>query len=134
MAAVDPNELIELDSNFLIAAYSKTSVAGRELEQWLRQGNVVQMSAIAWSEYLCGPLRETELHIAGTALSRIEAFTGEDAELSSQLFNHTGRRTRSHVDCMIAAHAIRRNALLATLNLQDFGRFEKFQLRLARDI
>ncbi len=89
------------------------------------------MSAVAWSEYLCGPLDESEVQTARKALSGIDAFTEEDAELASDLFNRTGRRSRSHVDCMIAAHAIRREALLATLNLRDFGRFEKHQMRLA---
>jgi predicted nucleic acid-binding protein len=32
---------------------------------------------------------------------------------------------------MIAAHAIRRSAVLATLNKRDFQRFEKFNLTLA---
>lgn len=65
-------------------------------------------------------------------VGEIEVFTEADAELASDLFNETGRRSRSHVDCMIAAHAIRREAQLATLNLQDFRRFAN--LRLAREL
>ena len=131
MADVDPAELIELDSNFLVAALGRGSAAGRQLEHWLGHGMLVQMSAVAWSEYLCGPLHEFEAQTARRTLSGISSFTEEDAELASDLFNRTGRRSRSHVDCMIASHAIRRNALLATRNIQDFQRFEKHQLRLA---
>lgn len=137
MAAAKPLKLIELDSNYAIAALGKNSAQSAQLEEWLRSGAVVQMSAVAWSEYLCGPsgpLDETRVRTAGRVLGGIEAFLEGDAKLASELFNATGRRSRSHVDCMIAAHAIRRDALLATLNFRDFARFEKLQLRLAREI
>jgi predicted nucleic acid-binding protein len=131
MAAVDATDIIELDSNFLVAVLY---VGGRQSEMlhiWTRVGARIQISAIAWSEYLCGPLDPTIVALARKLVSSVEAFTEEDAELASALFNGTGRRSRSHVDCMIAAHAIRRDAALATLNVRDFRRFEKFDLRLA---
>ncbi len=133
MAAVKTAELIALDANYLIAAVSSNPTVTRQLERWVGKGIAVQMSSIAWSEYLCGPLDEADVAKAKRILSGIEAFTDEDAELAGDLFNHTGRRTRSHIDCMIAAHAIRRNALLATLNFRAFAGFERFQLKLVRE-
>lgn len=134
MAGVRPDALIELDSNFLIAALGENSRASAHLEHWLRVGGAVQISAVAWSEYLCGPLDETQVRTARKLVHTIEVFTEEDAELAAELFNKTGRRSRSHVDCMIASHAIRRDAVLATLNLQDFRHFEKFRLKLTQRI
>jgi len=50
--------------------------------------------------------------------------------LNAKLFNDTGRRSRSRADCMIAAHAIRRDAVLVTADASDFRVFRKFSLRL----
>jgi predicted nucleic acid-binding protein len=131
MAAVSANDVIELDSNFLVAILYAKGRQSEMLHTWTRVGARIQISAIAWSEYLCGPLDPTVVALARKLVSSVEAFTEEDAELASALFNGTGRRSRSHVDCMIAAHAIRRDAALATLNIRDFRRFAKFDLRLA---
>lgn len=131
MAAVEANELVALDANFLVAALAAGSSYSRQLDIWLQPGAVVQISAVAWSEYLCGPLQPDKIPVARKLVNSVEPFTEDDANLASELFNQTGRRSRSHVDCMIAAHAIRRNATLATLNRHDFRRFEKFHLKLA---
>jgi predicted nucleic acid-binding protein len=131
MAGVSTVEVVELDSNFLVAAFHTAGDQGEALRGWIRAGARVQTSAVAWSEYLCGPLEPGVLPLARKLLGSIDPFIEEDAELSSELFNRTGRRPRSHVDCMIAAHAIRRGAILATLNTGDFRRFEKFGLRIA---
>lgn len=132
MAVAEPRELVALDSNFLVAARAPGSGQGDQLQRWLVAGISVQISAVAWSEYLCGPVDEDDVEIARSILSRVDSFAEADARLASELFNQTGRRSRSHVDCMIAAHTIRRGCLLATLNIQDFRRFERFQLRLAK--
>ena len=130
MADVEVDRLVALDSNFLVAVRNAASKSAAQLEQWLRQAWTVRVSAVAWSEYLCGPLSADEITITRNFISSVDPFTEDDAELAGQLFNRTGRRPRSHADCMIAAHAIRRRARLATLNVKDFQRFEKFQLRL----
>jgi predicted nucleic acid-binding protein len=131
MADVSATDVIELDSNFLVAVLHAGGIQSDLLHAWTRAGVRIQISAIAWSEYLCGPLDGAMVALARKLVGSVEAFTEEDAEFASTLFNGTGRRSRSHVDCMIAAHAIRRDAALATLNVRDFRRFEKFDLRLA---
>jgi predicted nucleic acid-binding protein len=131
MAGVSTGEVIELDSNFLVDVLHAGGSQSKALRNWVRVGARIQISAVAWSEYLCGPLEPALVPATRKLLSSIEPFTEKDAELASEIFNRTGRRSRSHVDCMIAAHAIRRHAVLATLNLRDFRRFEKFKLRLA---
>jgi predicted nucleic acid-binding protein len=123
--------VVELDSNFLVAALNAVGSESNALQKWIQVGTKIQISAIAWSEYLCGPFDPDMVPFARKLVGSVESFTEEDAELASELFNRTGGRARSHVNCMIAAHAIRRQASLATLNMRDFRRFEEFDLRLA---
>jgi predicted nucleic acid-binding protein len=134
MAAGNANEIVELDSNFLVAVLDANGSQSEMLQGWARGGVRIQISAIAWSEYLCGPLDTAVVPLARKLVNSVESFTERDAELASELFNGTGRRSRSHVDCMIAAHAIRREAILATLNIRDFRPFQKFALRLAQPL
>ncbi|MFN2508692.1 MAG: type II toxin-antitoxin system VapC family toxin [Chthoniobacterales bacterium] len=122
--------MLELDANFLVAVLRGDTRATNLAEGWLLRNEDIVMSAIAWSELLCGPLTGEEKERARLIVSRIEPFTADDATLAADLFNKTGRRSRSHADCMIAAAAIRRGSILATLDRPGFERFERFQLRL----
>ena len=56
---------------------------------------------------------------------------GGNAEKAAELFNLTGRRSRSYVDCCIAAIAIRAQAPLATSNRHDFTSMAAQGLMLA---
>jgi predicted nucleic acid-binding protein len=134
MAAGDANQVVELDSNFLVAVLDADSSQSKMLHTWALRGVRIQISAIAWSEYLCGPLDAAVVPLVRKLANSVEAFTERDAELASELFHGIGRRSRSHVDCMIAAHAIRRDAALATLNIRDFRPFERFALKLAKPL
>lgn len=131
MAGAEAARLIELDANFVIELVRGRVTQNRQLHAWMRRGWFVQASAVAWSEFLCGPLDADDARDARIFVRRIEPFIELDAAFSADLFNRSGRRSRSHVDCMIAAHAILRGAWLATSNLLDFRRFEPFGLRIA---
>jgi predicted nucleic acid-binding protein len=122
--------MTDLDANFLVVALDGNTSVLRALEKWLRRGEVIAMSAVAWSEFLCGPLTAEQTERARIFVSRVEAFTPADAVLAAELFNATGRRQRNHADCMIAASAIGRGARLATLDRIGFARFATFQLKL----
>ena len=91
---------------------------------WLREGNPLAMSTIAWTEFLCGPLKSGEFELAGRLLDHLLPFRVEDAEVVAELFNHCGRRRGSLIDCMVAATAITHNVPLATSNPSDFRRME----------
>jgi len=88
------------------------------------------MSSVAWAEFLSGPVTEAETIEVRSLIDDIEHFGERDARVAADLFNQTGRRSRSLPDCMIAALAIRCGATLATVNLRDFRRFEPFGLKL----
>lgn len=123
--------MIQLDTSFLIRALVKGSPQDRALRSWLRAGESLAISAIAWGEFLCGPADRSHFDLAARVVPERLAFTGDDATLAAQLFNDSGRRRGSFVDCMIAATAIRAEADLATANAGDFRRFDGAGLRLA---
>jgi predicted nucleic acid-binding protein len=112
--------MIHFDTNFLIQATVIGSPAHYQFRQWSVAGEDFNVSSVAWSEYLCGPLDATARTLALQIFPNPESFLAADAALAADLFNHTGRRSRSLADCMIAAVAIRCGAKLATVNLDDF--------------
>lgn len=83
------------------------------------------------AEFLCGPLNPDQGPLAAALFPRPELFTPDDAARAADLFNATGCRRGSLLDCMIAATALRAGAALATENPDDFRRFEPLGLRLA---
>ena len=88
------------------------------------------MSAVAWALFLCGPHGPTELQLAMRFITLRVPLNEQHATLTARLYNETGRRRGSLVDCMIAATAIRSGAPLATANAADFRRFQEEGLRL----
>jgi predicted nucleic acid-binding protein len=89
------------------------------------------MSAVAWTEFLCGPVGPAVLEPVGRIVRERVAFGEDEATLAARLYNEAGRRRGTLADCMIAAAAIRAGAILATANAKDFRRFESAGLSLA---
>lgn len=116
--------MIHLDTNFLIQALLPNSVAETKLQTWLRDGEDLGISVIAWSEFLCGPLTASDAALAEALFDAPEPFFASDASKAAELFNATGRRSRSLADCQIAAVAMRCSARLATANVLDFTPFQ----------
>jgi predicted nucleic acid-binding protein len=122
--------VIHLDANFLIQAMVPGSDSEAKLLGWLKTGEPISMSSIAWGEFLSGPLTDKDRELAARLLSPPEPFLPADAEFASKLFNKTGRRSKTMPDCQIAAVAIRLNAAIATANRFDFEPFLPFGARL----
>jgi predicted nucleic acid-binding protein len=119
-----------LDTSFLIRALVQGSPEDDQLRQWLRGHETLAISSVSWTELLCGPIDGAHVDIARRVVTRIVPYVEEDAAQAAELFNDTGRRRGSMVDCMIAATALRGKASLATANAADFRRFEKAGLVL----
>jgi predicted nucleic acid-binding protein len=98
------------------------------LRRWIGEGADLAVSAMVWTEFLCGPLDTSHLASATTLFGEPVPFSAEDAVPAAELFNQSGRRRGSLLDCMIAAVAIRRKAKLATANRPDFQRFHGLRL------
>ncbi len=122
--------MIQLDTSFLIRALVRDSPQDRTLRNWLLARNTLAISAVAWAEFLCGPVETAHVELATQVVAERIPFVEEDAVLAARLFNDYGRRRGSLADCMIAATAVRANAQLATANPSDFCRFEPSGLML----
>lgn len=123
--------MIHLDTSFLIRALLTGSPEDAMLRAWLRSGLQVGASAIVWAELLCGPLSPAQGELALLVVGEPAPFGRDEAALSASLFNASGRRRGSLVDCMVAAAAIRADAALATANEADFARLLPQGLHLA---
>jgi len=123
--------MIHLDTNFLIDALVRGSPQEAVLAAWLSAGEDVSISTVAWGEFLCGPLSPAAEAAARQLLPTASALTRLDAETAADLFNKTGRRSKSYTDCCIAAVAMRERAGLATSNKGDFLPMAPFGLALA---
>lgn len=121
--------MIHLDTNFLIQALVVGSAAEEALKAWFIDGEELSISSIALSEFLCGPLALDEVALV-ESLFNTEPFSSIDAYIAAELFNITGRRSRSLSDCQIAAVALRCDASLATINVADFAPFQSHGLIL----
>jgi predicted nucleic acid-binding protein len=122
--------VIHLDTSFLIRAGVRGTPEDQALRRWRGKGTAVGISAIAWAEYLCGPLTRDAIESAAELLGEPRAFDALDATLAAQLFNASGRRRGTLPDCMIAAIAINAQASLATSHRADFERLTSVGLIL----
>ena len=124
--------MIHLDANVLIGATQMNSNAQTLLRTWLQQGEMFAASAIAWAEFLNGPLSPQNRQDGHFLIQgRVIAFGQPEAETAAWLFHLAGRKRGTMLDCLIAATAVKANAPLATLNRKDFAPFVRFGLRLA---
>ena len=122
--------MIQLDTSFLIHALVKDAPEDKLLRTWIREQTTLAVSAIAWAEFLCGPLEPHQAELAGRVIDHVLPFGVEDAAMAAELFNRTGRRRGSLADCMVAATALIRGAPLATANPADFRRLRERGLEL----
>ena len=123
--------MIHLDTSFLIRALVRDSPEDGRLRGWMEARKPLAISVIAWSEFLCGPIDDTALELASLIVGNRAEFTEEMAADAARLFNGSGRRRGTMIECMIAASAIAESASIATSNPEDFRRFEAFGLALA---
>lgn len=122
--------MIHLDTSFLVLSLSPGTAEEAALLEWLATDEDVALSSMAWAEFLCGPVGPDAVALARSMLAAPVAMGGREAELAAELFNATGRRRGSLVDCLVASTAMRAGARLATRNPRDFRPFVKAGLEL----
>lgn len=122
--------MIHLDTSFLIRALHPGSSQDALLRAWLRDRQPLGMSALAWAEFLCGPIPARHIRFAERVVPARVPLGEEDAVRGAQIFNASGRRRGTLLDCLIAASAIRADAGLATANAADFRRLAGDELRI----
>jgi predicted nucleic acid-binding protein len=116
--------MIHCDTNFLVRASVTGSSEALKLRHWLESNKELAISAVAWMEFLNGPAAPDQItEFKRILVGGIIPFGTSEASLASFLFNQTGRRRASKIDCMIAATAIHASAALATCDISDFKNF-----------
>ena len=124
--------MIHLDTNILIGSVTSPSPYEAQILAWLSSGEAFAVSAVAWSEFMNGPVSLRDVESARALLEgRVVPFGVDEAELASRLFNKTGRRRGTQSDCFIAATAICASASLATRNQKHFLPLVSEGLKLA---
>jgi predicted nucleic acid-binding protein len=122
--------MIHLGTGFLIRALRRGSSEDGRLRAWLAHGEPIGISAVGWTEFLCGPVEPDDVDLAARVVSEPLPLLAQDAATAARLFNLAGRRRGSLNDCMIAAVALRAGASVATTNIGDFRRFESAGLQV----
>jgi predicted nucleic acid-binding protein len=112
--------MIHLDTSFLVRALVPGSQEDAQLRDWLSSETPLAISAVAWAEFLCGPLVAHDLSLAAAVVGEAVPLTADHAVRAAALFNAAGRKRGTFVDCLIAAVAIEEGARLATTNPKDF--------------
>lgn len=108
--------MIHLDTNYLIGLAVRGSTPAANVDQWLANGEALGASALAWTEFLNGPVSANEIALVDTIIGgNVVAFEKGTAALAAQLFNQTGRR---------------RGSRFATENQRDFAPFVAHGLKL----
>lgn len=123
--------MIHLDTSFLIRALGRGSLEDRVLREWLSEGHEIGISAVAWGEFLCGPLDDEEASLATRVVGDPLPLDAAAAGIAADLYNRSGRRRGSMMDCFIAACALSSRARLATTNEAHFRPFVEAGLVLA---
>lgn len=70
--------MIHLDTNYLIGLLVRGSHEASEVDQWLVKGESLATSAIAWTEFLNGPVTSLEV-------SHVEAYCNHKSFLLEKL-------------------------------------------------
>ena len=116
--------MICLDTNYLVCALVPGSQEAKAVGAWLKKGERLFTSSVAWYEFLCGPVRAEEVRLVrGLLAGGVIAFEEAQAATAARLFNAAGRARRLRVDALIAACAIEAGCCLATANRADFSAF-----------
>ena len=123
--------MIHLDTSFLIRALELGSPESRRLRRWIRTGETLVLSTVAWAEFRCGPLSDSDLESAAGLVDHYRQFAADHATIAARLCNESGIKCGSLTDCMIAATALSDDAAVATANAPDFGRFREIGLSIA---
>lgn len=123
-----------LDTDFLVLATSqRRGPENVRLLELLRSRAFVEISAIAWYEFVRGPRTPEAIAVARSVFGDdgILPFDETAAERAADLFRRAGATRRRGAELAIAAHAIGRRATLLTHNPRDYPEVAELKIETA---
>lgn len=115
--------LVHLDNDFLVRALSGRRSEKHRLRELSDSTEQLQMSAVAWYEFLRGPRTPEQVAVARALFGEngILPFSEAFAERAAEVFRSLGSPRRRTTDIAIGVTAAEVNAKLFTCNAQDFA-------------
>jgi predicted nucleic acid-binding protein len=126
--------MIVIDTSALVDSLTGPRRSAADLRSIIEQGERLLMPTLVLYEWLRGPRLAEELAAQEAILPSASAFPFgvPEAMLSAQLYRSVRRPRGRELDLAIAACAIVKEALLWTLNTDDFKDIPGLQLWLAQ--
>jgi len=114
--------MVHLDTSVLIDALTGPRRSSGKLRDLLEGPEPVGISSIVLFEWLRGPRSDKEIEVQEALLPSADAapFGFLEARIASQLYRNVRRSRGREADLAIAACALSSDALLWTLNEEDF--------------
>ena len=97
--------MIHVDTNILIEMITLGSSMAKNLRQWLKTGEQLATSAIAWSEFLSGPVSQNQINGVRTILAdQIVPFGVSEAATAASVQSSwaAARRARGFIYCCLS--------------------------------
>ncbi len=119
-----------LDTDFLIVALSRAGAERTRLLQLAESEAELQISAVAWYEFSRGPRTPHQLAVARSFFFEdgIIPFSEEIATIAAEVFRNLGSPRRRAADIAIGVTAASMEAVLLTLNPEDFAGIPHLQV------
>lgn len=113
---------IHVDTSVLVDTLTGPSPSPDPIENQLRRGNRLSISTLVLFEWLRGPRTDAERALRATLFPDhdLVVFGVDEALRAAGLYRGLRRARQREVDIAIAACAIEQDAVLWTLNPQDF--------------
>ena len=114
--------MIVVDTSALIDSFAGPKRSASRMRALIEEGERLAVPTLVLYEWWRGPRQSEEL-AAQEALFPTETalpFGVEQAEVASRLYRLVSRARGREIDLAIAAHAISRDAMLWSLNADDF--------------
>lgn len=115
--------LIHLDTDFLIYSLGEAGPERQRLLELAQSDAEIQMSSIAWYEFIRGPRTPEQSAVARSFFfdDGIVPFSEELAVKAGEVFRQLGSPRRRTADIAIGVVAAAYDATLATRNARDFA-------------
>lgn len=124
---------LHLDTDFLVFALAQDGPERARLREAAASEAVLEISAIAWYEFCCGPRTPDEVSAARQLFGEdgVVPFTRDLAERAGEQFRRLGSPRRRAADIAVGTTAVDQGALLLSRNTRDFSDIDSLRLEPA---